>query len=141
MLPGRPYEEQGIRYPRNRNVVRECGPRKGSLPVRDQFRRGCGHERFSRCRQPSRRLREISWPERNFSVIRTTPPLRLTSRDTAAIRRTIPELSIQEASSGMRKETRSLWRRTCVGMVVMRKGKAPPEGQFSKGVACVLAAE
>ncbi len=60
---------------------------------------------------------------------------------TAAMRRTIPEVSIQEASSGMRKETRSLWRRTSVRMVVMRKGKAPPESQFSKGVACVLAAE
>src|SRR5882724_2326816 len=65
------------------------------------------------------RFRDNSWLGKNFSLICKTPPLRLTRRDCAKIRRTIPEVSIQEASSGMRKATRSLWRSTSVRVVVM----------------------
>src|SRR5258708_21148319 len=47
----------------------------------------------------------------SFSVRRKTPPLRLTSRVSAVCLNVAPPLETHDASTGMQRVTRSLWRR------------------------------
>src|SRR4029077_13886986 len=54
-----------------------------------------------------------------FSVRRKTPPLRLTSRVSAVCLNVAPLLVTQDASTGMQKVTRSLWRRPSEIVVVI----------------------
>src|SRR6267143_2500716 len=53
-----------------------------------------------------------------FSVRRRTPPLRLTSRVSAVCLNVAPVLVTQDASTGMQKVTRSLWRRPSEMVVI-----------------------
>src|ERR1700739_1514914 len=56
----------------------------------------------------------------SFSVMRRTPPLRLTSMVSAVCEMVWPVGETHEASTGMRKLTRSLWRRPSVTVLIVR---------------------
>src|SRR6267378_7131501 len=54
----------------------------------------------------------------SFSVRRKTPPLRLTSRVSAVCLNVAPPLETHDASTGMHRVTRSLWRRPSEMVVI-----------------------
>src|SRR6266850_903460 len=54
----------------------------------------------------------------SFSVRRKTPPLRLTSRVSAVCLNVAPPLEAHDASTGIQRVTRSLWRRPSEMVVI-----------------------
>src|SRR5690348_3731239 len=64
----------------------------------------------------------ISWPVVSFSSSRTTPPFRLTSSVSATCFVAAPPLVVHEASTGMRKLTRSLCRSPSLLIVSLTMG-------------------
>src|SRR5579859_2837036 len=65
----------------------------------------------------------ISWPVVSFWSSRTTPPFRLTSSVSATCFVAAPPLVVHEASTGMRKLTRSLCRSPSLLIVSLTMGK------------------
>ncbi len=70
------------------------------------------------------RRRCSSWPVESFSFRRTTPPLRLTSSVSAVCLTTVPVEVAHDASTGMRRLTRSLCRRPSDSVVMACPGKS-----------------